>query len=62
MLQELAEDSENHCRRKNNSATKVMMENDTPLYIDAIQIETVDSYNYVGQRYNSSDKNKNRIF
>ncbi|MEG7522739.1 MAG: hypothetical protein M3H12_06515, partial [Chromatiales bacterium] len=42
----------------NNSKTKVMMENDTPIYVNTTQIEKVESYVYLGQRYSIRDKNQ----
>ena len=44
----------------NKSKTNVMMENDTPIYVSNIQIENVESYTFLGQRYRSSEKNKTR--
>ena len=58
MLQELAAESENQGLKMNKSTTKVMMENDTPIYVINTQIENVDSYIYLGQRYSTRDKNQ----
>ncbi|KAK2186048.1 hypothetical protein NP493_204g02031 [Ridgeia piscesae] len=33
-----------------------MMENDTPIYVNNTQIENVESYIYLGQRYSTRDK------
>ena len=41
----------------NKTKTKVMMETDTPIYVNNSQIENVDSYNYLGHRYSTRDKN-----
>ena len=40
----------------NNLKTKVMMENDTPIYVNNTQIKNVESYIYLGQRYTTRDK------
>ncbi|MEG7522940.1 MAG: reverse transcriptase domain-containing protein, partial [Chromatiales bacterium] len=67
MLQELAAESENQGLKMNNSKTKVMMENDTPIYINTNQIENVESYVYLGQhqrqkpRQGDSTKNHGRL-
>ena len=58
MLQELADDSENQGLKMNKSKTKVMMENDTPMYVNNTQIENVEIYTYLGQRYSTRDKNQ----
>ena len=42
----------------NKSKTKVMMETDTPVYVNNTQIENVESYIYLGQRYSTIDKNQ----
>ena len=43
MLQELADESENQGLKMNKSKTKVMMENDTPIYyVNNTQIENVE--------------------
>ena len=61
MLQELAGESENQGVKMNNSKIKVMMENDPPIiYVNNTQIETVESYIYLGQRYNTRDKNQDK--
>ena len=46
----------------NKSKTKVMMETDTPIYVNNTQIENVESYIYLGQRYSTREKNKTRRF
>ena len=43
MLQKLADESENK-------------ENDTSIYINNTQIENVESYVYLGQKYSTRDK------
>ena len=35
----------------NKSKTKVMMENDTPIYVKNTRFENVDSYIYLGQKH-----------
>ena len=42
----------------NKSKTKVMMKNDIPTYVNNTQIENVESYIYLGQRYSTRDKNQ----
>ena len=58
-LQELADESENLGLKINKSKIKVMMENDTPIYLNNTQIENVESYIYLGQRYSTRDKQNN---
>ena len=58
MLHELADESENQCLKMNKSKTKVMMEKDTPMYVDNTQIVNVESYIYLGQKYSTRDKNQ----
>ena len=41
MLQKLADESENQGLKMNKSKTKVMMENDTPIYVNNTQIVNV---------------------
>ncbi|MEG7522671.1 MAG: hypothetical protein M3H12_06170 [Chromatiales bacterium] len=47
MLQEQADDSENQGLKMNSSKTKVMLENDTPIYVNTTEIENVESYVYL---------------
>ena len=56
MLQELADENESPGLKMKRSKTKVMMENDTPIYVNNTQIENVESYIYLGQRYSIRDK------
>ena len=58
MVQKLANESENQGLKMNKSKTKVMMENDTPIYVNNTQIEK--SYTYLGQRYNTREKNQDK--
>ena len=58
MLRELADESENQCVKMDKSKTKVMMENDTPIYVNNIQIENVENYIYLRQRCSTRDKNQ----
>ena len=51
MLQGLVDESENQGLKMNKSMTKVTMENDTPIYVNNTQIENVESYVYMGQKY-----------
>ena len=50
-LQELA-----HVNENQGLKTKAIMENDTPIYVNNTQIENVESYIYLGQRYSTRDK------
>ena len=58
MLKKLADEIENQGLKMNKSKTKVMMENDTPIYVNNTQIENVESYTYLGQRYSTRHKNQ----
>ena len=60
MLQELANERENQGMKANKSTTKVMMENDTTIYVNNNQIKNVESYIYLGHRYSTRDTNKNK--
>ena len=62
MLQELADESDSQCLKMNRSKTNVMMETDTPIYVNNTQIENVESYTCLGQRYRTKDKNQDRRF
>ena len=62
MLRELADETENQGLKMNRSKTKVMMENDTPIYVNNNQIENVESYIYLGQRYSTRAITKTRRF
>ena len=44
MLQVLADESRNQCLKMNKSKKKVMMENETPMYVNNTHIENVESY------------------
>ena len=62
MLQELADDSENHRLKTNKSKIKVIMENDTPLYVNNTQIENAESCIYLqhqSQKLRQGDSKKN---
>ena len=60
MLHELADKRENQGQKMNKSKTKVMMENDTPIYVNDTQIENVESYIYQGQIYSTGDKHQDK--
>ncbi|MEG7521603.1 MAG: hypothetical protein M3H12_00655, partial [Chromatiales bacterium] len=60
MLQELPDESENQVLKMNNSKTKEMMENNIPIYVNTTQIEKVESFVYLGQRYSTRDKNQDK--
>ena len=44
----------------NKSKTKVMIENDSPMYVNNIQIENIESYIYLGERYSTRDNNQDK--
>jgi len=58
MLHEVADESESPGLKMNKMKTKVMMENDIPVSVNNTQIENVESYIYLGQRYSTGDKNQ----
>ena len=60
MLQELADESNNQSLKMNKSKTKVIMETDIPIYVNNTQIENVESYIYMEQRYGTRDKNQDK--
>ena len=60
MIHELAYESENQGLEMNKSKTKVTMENDKPIYVNNTQIEHVESYFYLAQRYSTRDKNQDK--
>ena len=60
MLQELAVESNNQGLKMNKSKTKALMETDTSIYVNNIQIKNVESYIYPGQRYSTRDKNQDK--
>ena len=49
IFHELADENENLGLKVNKTKTNVMMENDTPIYVNNTQIENVESYIYLGQ-------------
>ena len=44
----------------NKSKTKVMIKNDIPMYVNNTQIENIERYIYLGQRYSIRDKNQDK--
>ena len=58
MLQELCEESNLSGLRMNIS--KTMVEDNTPIYVNNTQIENVESYVYLGQRFSLRDKNQDK--
>ena len=60
MLQELGEESNLSDLRMNISKTKLMVEDNTPIYVNNTQIENVESYVYLGQRFSLRDKNQDK--
>ena len=60
MLQELCEESNISGLRMNISKTKIMVEDNTPINVNNTQIENVESYVYLGQRFSLRDKNQDK--
>ena len=60
MLQDVADASKNQGLKMSMSKKNVIIENDTPIYIDNTQIENVERYNYLGQIYSTRDKNQGK--
>ena len=60
MLKELCEESNLSGLRMNISKTKIMVEDNTPIYVNNTQIENVESYVYLGQRFSLRDKNQDK--
>ena len=58
MVQELAGESVNHGLKMAKSKTKVMMEKNTLIWVSNTQIESVESYIYLGHRYSTREQNK----
>ena len=58
MLQEIAYESENQGLKMNIAKTKVVMENDTPIYVNNTQTENIESYVYLGHRYRTRTKSR----
>ena len=44
----------------NKSKRKVMIATNTPIYVNNTQIENVEGYTYLGQRYSTRDKNQDK--
>ena len=65
MLHELADESDSQGLKLNKLKTKVMIETDTPIYVNNTQIENVEGYIYLGQiqnpRQGDSKKNHGRV-
>ena len=62
MIQELAGECENQGLKMNKSKTKVMVENNTPIYDNNTQIENVDHFIYQGQSYSTREKDMTKRF
>ena len=60
MLQKLCEESNLSGLRMNISKTKVMVEDNTQIYVNNTQIENAESYLYLGQRFSLRDKNQDK--
>ena len=58
MLLEFADETENQGLKMDKSKTKGLLENDTPIYVNNTQIENVESYIYLRQRYSITDNNQ----
>ena len=59
-LHVLADESDNQGLKMNKSKTKVIMETDSPIYVNNTQIENDESYIYMGQIYRTSNKNQDK--
>ena len=62
MLQELADESENQGLKITKLKTKVMMDSDTPIYVNNTQIENIESFIYLGRDTAPETKTKTRKF
>ena len=60
MLQELCEESNLSGLRMNISKTKIIVEDNTPIYVNTTQIENVEIYVCLGQRFSLRDKNQDK--
>ena len=60
MLNELCEESNLSGLRMNISKTKIMVEYNTPIYVNNTQIENGESYVYLGQRFSLRDKSQDK--
>ena len=60
MLLELADESENQGLKMNKSKTKVIIEHDAPMYVNNTEIENVENYIYLGQRYRTRVKEQDK--
>ena len=59
MQQALADEGQIRGLKMNKSKIKVMKENDTPTtHVNITHMENVESYVYLGQRYNTRDKER----
>ena len=62
MLLELADETDNLGMKMSKSKANLMVETDTPIYVNNTQIENVESYIYLGRRYSTSYKNQEKEF
>ena len=60
LLQELADEIEKLDLKMNTSKTKMMMENDTPIYVNNTQIENIESYAYLRQSNKTREKHQGK--
>ena len=60
MLQELSDGSRRMGLKINIAKTKVMVVDNTPINVNNVQIEIVQGYVYLGQRYSIKEKNQDK--
>ena len=56
----IADETENQALQMNNSKKRVVMENDTPVYVNNTQIENIETYIYAGQTYSTKNKKQDK--
>ena len=60
MLQELSDESRRKGFKMNIAKTKVMVVDNTPINVNNVLIENVQSYVYLGQHYSLKEKNQDK--
>ena len=60
MIQELSDESSRMGLKMTIAKAKVMVVDNTPIYINNVLIETVEIYVYLGQRYSLKEKNQDK--
>ena len=60
MLQELSDESRRMDLKMNIAKTKVMVVDNTPINVNNVLIENVESYVYLGQRYSVKEKSQDK--